>query len=691
MDETPEHQPELKVPHTVYPPPQERVTHRYDGYHGHVDGLRAVAVIAVILFHLHVAGITGGFVGVDVFFTISGFVITEMIQRLVAQGKFSFGYFYERRVRRIIPGLLVLLFLASVMATLMLSAPDLVFFAKSMGASVLLAANIFFYGHSGYFDKDVDNKPLLHLWSLGVEGQFYLIWPLLLVLVLRRNSMRSTWTMIIVPMLLSLGISITGAQLDQANGAFYLLPSRIFEFLIGGALVWLPTIRTSREYPFADVIFILGLAMIAAGILTYDEHTPFPSFYALLPCLGAAMVIHGGHDAGLRRLLNNRVMVYLGRISYELYLFHWPAIVYFKYLSDDKLSLGDDALLIFITFVLSALTYQFVTRPLRYGFSKTTTQRHNVLLALLVACVVLLGSAMSMKITDGWPWRIPPEARLFVHDPGAFHQANYGGAGIWDATQTTLGDTTQPPQFLLFGDSFAAQYAWALDAFLKEHHESAYLYHVSGCLIMPHVYAYGPGNTYPRCTNAFAKVQELLKGNTLPVIQAQSWTSYKGIIHNNDGSLVPFDKNTNEGYYHFMMDAVEKSRQTFPGHRYLFVGVSPGISEQKSLARCFIVPTYLPNKCAQGAAAKEEDRPNGLEFNMLAADYLKTHPEVTFINPRTAMCHDGLCYAISENKIFYSDYSHFTKDGARVVVDKYQDVILSLHPGATASATGTQP
>ena len=651
------------------------------GYRADIDGLRTVAIALVILYHLGIPLITGGYVGVDVFFVISGFLMTGIIVRGHAKGMFNFQDFYEHRLRRIMPSLFALLILATTAATLFLSMGDLTQFSNSMGASLLFVANIFFFKHSGYFDSDISSKPLVHLWSLGVEGQFYLLWPIILLFLLKRLPKVTTLMVIGIFAAASLGISIWLAS-GNANAGFYLLPARLIEFLLGAAIVWLPPVLFEDEESqqgTADGCVLGGLAMIGLAAFVYNVQTPFPSFYALLPCVGAAMVIYGARTSSVRLLLANPVMAYLGRISYELYLFHWIVIVFYHMATPNAAGPIDTVAIAVITFALSMLTYHFISCPLRYGFQKNSDQRHRFLIACTAFFATLCALVVSMTASHGWAWRLSPDARLFVTDPAKFQATQYGGIAYHENTLWTLGDKSVPPQFLVLGDSFAGQYASALDEFLSQHHRSAYLYYVNGCLFTMNTTVHMQGKQTTECSDALGKFRKLLDGNHLPVIQAQSWSSYKEGVFNN-GSPLSFSIANNADYYQYIMQGIEQMRAGLVGHTYLFVGIAPGIQEHKSIAACFAAPTIIHTHCAAGAAGKEEERQNGQEFNIAATSYAGLHPDATFLNPRLAMCHDGMCYAITDTMIFYSDYSHFTKDGALEVLHHYQDVILSLHP-----------
>lgn len=653
-------------------------------YRADIDGLRAIAVISVILFHLHIAGISGGYVGVDIFFVISGYLITHIIHRESQSGIFSFRRFYQRRIRRLLPSLLVMLILSTLFATLMLSPADLVQFARSLTASILFVANLFFYLDSGYFTADAATKPLLHVWSLSVEEQFYLVWPMLVIVAHRCLSMRRHLPIIGILAAASLTAAIL-LQHSDPDAAFYLLPMRTFEFLIGAALVWIPPVPASRK-TLADGGFLAGVGMVGASIFLFTNQTPFPSYYALLPCLGTALILYTGAISRLRIALSNCVIAYVGRISYELYIFHWPVIVFYQYLSFAALNHADIATVLAITSTLAIATYHGVGFPLRHGFNRTVLQQRLFLLGCALLCAALLATAFAMRASHGWPWRLPADARLLAENPEAFHLQSFGGIKYLDSTLFTLGDPSKPPQFLIFGDSFASQYAAALSEFLAEHHQSAYGFFEPGCIIMPHIISDARPTRTKECAASFEKVAAILKGTTLPVIHAQNWPAYKNNLLQRNGAHLTFNKDTNDSYYRFIIQSIDTARTTLAGHRYILLGLPPGLGfesknkNMQAITRCFQIPTYFPNQCGSAIATQETLEYNGIEFNTGANAYIKATPEVTFMNAREAFCRDGLCYAIQDSKVFYSDGSHLSKDGARLVIDHFGDTILSLHP-----------
>jgi len=315
-------------------------------YRPDIDGLRAIAVISVLIYHLQESLLPGGFVGVDIFFVISGYLITKLIfTELSSTGTFSFKNFYLRRIRRLFPALFATLLFSLVLAYKLFSPSHLIEFAQSLIASIFSLSNFFFWNQSGYFDSDNFLKPLLHTWSLSVEEQFYLIWPALLLGLFAFKRKKIIPFFIIIMGIVSLLLNVfvfsdtlttstwfsnqeSETLFDVKSTAFYWLPFRVFEFSIGAILVWLGSIRKQAT---AHLVFLIGLLMVFSSLIKIDSEMAFPTTTALLPCVGAALMIASGPNHRLSWLVSNKAMVGIGLISYSLYLIHWPLIVFYKY------------------------------------------------------------------------------------------------------------------------------------------------------------------------------------------------------------------------------------------------------------------------------------------------------------------------------------------------------------------------
>ncbi len=304
------------------------------GFLPEIDGLRAFAVLAVVLFHLQIPGFSGGYVGVDIFFVISGFLISAQIQERLASGQFTLSGFYANRIRRLLPAVLATVAVTFLCSLWLLTPDALSAFARSALASVLSAANFVFYTESGYWDADAELKPLLHMWSLGIEEQFYLFWPITIIWLTRAGSALYVPGLIVL-LSISLGACIVISQ-DNSDAAFYLLPFRVWQFCLGALAVecWK---RISLPKTFSVAFQILGIALCLFAAVSFGNVETFPGAHALVPSIGAFLLLLACQPRAPLALLANPVTAWLGRVSYSLYLVHWPPIVLYRVLTLEEL------------------------------------------------------------------------------------------------------------------------------------------------------------------------------------------------------------------------------------------------------------------------------------------------------------------------------------------------------------------
>lgn len=330
-------------------------------YRGEIDGLRALAVLSVVFFHYDVVGVPGGYVGVDVFFVIAGFLIASSLKAEVTAGTFSFLVFCERRVRRLLPALLVMLAAVLVAGFFLQRPADFVYLSRSGAFASVSSANLFFFLDSDRFNASVDTLPLLHTWTLGVEMQFYILLPVLIVL-LRKMGQAATLAIIGGLAAASFAWSLWYLKVSQTGG-FYMLPSRAWELLAGSLLAFAPRPRLNTM--LASAIGLGGLALILFAVVHYNEWMFFPGKKGLVPVLGAMAVIFAANvgDRFTARLLAWKPVAYVGKVSYGWFLWHWPVISFYKYLGLDDGSLWPKLLLMAVSFGLAVASWQFVERP----------------------------------------------------------------------------------------------------------------------------------------------------------------------------------------------------------------------------------------------------------------------------------------------------------------------------------------
>jgi peptidoglycan/LPS O-acetylase OafA/YrhL len=427
-------------------------------YRAEIDGLRAVAIISVILSHAGLVHFRGGFVGVDVFFVISGYLITTIILSEKERGTFSLVNFYERRARRILPALFLVMFVSLPFAWLWLMPSDMKDFSKSLVAVSTFASNILFWRETGYWGAANELKPLLHTWSLAVEEQYYVLFPLFLMLMWRFHK-RWILSSFMVLAVISLVVAQWGAY-NKPAANFFLLPTRGWELAIGASIAFYflyrkQTIRTLLSHKSVDeVLGLVGLLMIGYAVYSFDETVPFPSFYALLPTIGAGLIILFSSPRTLvGRLLGTKLLVGTGLISYSAYLWHQPIFAFARHRSLTAPSEILFSALAVLTFPLAYLSWRYIERPFR---NKGVVSRKATFSFAMIGSVVFIAIGLVGHISGGFNGR-PTKSGLTLQSIEEKRKVNYGLSKICEGSFTLSPDcrTSDEPEILIWGDSHA--------------------------------------------------------------------------------------------------------------------------------------------------------------------------------------------------------------------------------------------
>lgn len=412
-------------------------------YRTEIDGLRALAVIPVILFHAGLTPFSGGFVGVDVFFVISGYLITTILIEDINNQRYSIFRFYERRARRILPVLFFVLISTLPIAWLTMDVAALAKYGTASLATLLFASNFYFWRSEGYFEESAELNPLLHTWSLAVEEQFYLFFPLFLVFIWRFGKQKAFW-FIVGLSLCSLVLAEWGWRVKpQAN--FYLAPTRAWELFVGSLVAFM---MYKRAPVSCNLRAILGLLFIVMAIFLYDKSTPFPSVYTLLPVVGTALILGYSRTTFVGKVLSLRPIVFVGLISYSAYLWHQPIFSFFRYLSK-SLELSANQILagLALCFALSYLSWRFIETPFRG--SKYLSRGPFILISLFIALFLgIMGGITSTLNSDG---RLTAEQMI------------KDGVSVWSnmderlfvLNYLTLSTETEPLETVVIGSSRA--------------------------------------------------------------------------------------------------------------------------------------------------------------------------------------------------------------------------------------------
>lgn len=436
-------------------------------YRAEIDGLRAIAVLAVVLYHFGVTSLSGGFVGVDVFFVISGYLITAILQRQLDAGAFSIADFYRRRALRILPALLFLLVVLCLSAPVLLTPTDIKTLARSLPWVAGFLSNFYFAREVFYFDPSADTQLLLHTWSLAVEEQFYILYPIILGLTFR-FARRMAAVLVWAAITGSFALSVFLLETDQAKIAFYMFPPRAWELGLG-AVVALGGSPAVSHRALREVLCLCGLALIGFGVLSVNASSTFPGANALAPCVGAALIIAYGQGTWLGGVLGSGLPRAIGKVSYSLYLWHWPVAVVVRQFMGADLGLSGLAACLAISLGLSVLSYHWIEKPFR-NRTLTRVRPQKVLAAAMAGLLGMAaaGPALALLAPASLILRDPEAARDLAYlnyDQRAESRAEVSRdlCFLTDESpsprlnlQTCLAEDGDRPDVLVFGDSHIA-------------------------------------------------------------------------------------------------------------------------------------------------------------------------------------------------------------------------------------------
>lgn len=430
-------------------------------YYPHIDGLRAFAVLSVLLFHAYPMSCSGGFIGVDVFFVISGYLITKGLLADLDKGEYTIGKFYMRRIRRILPAYVAMIAFTMLCCVVCYYGNQINLFAKTALSSACFSTNLFFYKTSGYFSPNAQDNPLLNLWSLSVEEQFYIFFPLILAALHRyfRRSMKPVvWCLSIASLI---GSSFYVLFLHRDTAAFYLLPSRAWE-LLAGCLLAMHCRETFVRWKWNGVVLIV----LVLSFFLFSDSLPFPGITAIIPIICAVVLLASGHVGWAAPVLQHPITVFIGKISYSLYLFHWPLLVCGHYVLDEYMPNGWVSLIALVmSFICSVLSWRYIETPFRR--MRREPKYYFCFASVAIACVCSFSVAMHalyrmemrhqrVLVESYWDGIAPSSARY--PDPGWEENENRTPNSL-----TVLGKD-ENPRYVLWGDShaMAASPGWSL-------------------------------------------------------------------------------------------------------------------------------------------------------------------------------------------------------------------------------------
>ena len=643
-------------------------------YRAEIDGLRALAVIPVIFYHAGLPGFTGGYIGVDIFFVISGFLITGILLRSIQEDRFSILEFYERRIRRIFPALFAVAIATVTCASWLLFPEELRSYGKSLFATSLFYANYHFMYDTGYFAAPAESKPLLHMWSLAVEEQFYVLFPLYLYAVWRWCR-RYLLSLTLVLAVLSLGYSIwlMGQAPDQA---FYSAPARAWELLVGALLALLgqrfpaQSIIRSRS---ASLLTVLGLVLMLFPVAMYSEFTRFPGATAIPPVLGCAIVLFSSQIGGrASALLSISPLRGVGLISYSLYLWHWPIFVFFKTFAIEPLTATQKLWMLVSVFVVAFLSWRFVETPFR---KHNTTVNHKRVIAVgfSVMCAGF-GIGAIMTLGSGLPNRFSPEVRRILDartdepiEIDCVVTENNAAARIRSCAVNPSNDVS--PSFVVWGDSHAEALLPAIFAAAHEAGVSGLAAVRGGCPALVGVRQTRDG--YRDCDESSEAFMKYLAQHPEleQVVLISRWALYAmghrfrnelgHVVFIGDSQSAESTVATNQevferGFMH-TLDRISKL-----GRRVVVVSQVPEAEYRIPLA---MARAEHLHRTVQLAPTYQEYLARQVFVEEVFSRHLPRYNGV-LLRPERILCMEGVCSISTDGLPIYRDSNHLTRTGA---------------------------
>lgn len=648
-------------------------------YRSDIDGLRALAVLLVVIYHAGI-NIPGGFVGVDVFFVISGYLITGIIYREVQEGRFSFATFYKRRIKRLLPAFVVVAVGTTLLIRWFMLPEEFENYAKSLQNAILGISNFYFWKETqGYFASDAEMLPLIHTWSLSVEEQFYVVWPLLIL------GLASVQKVFKHPKYFIFGVFIVALLVSEymarfsPHAAYYLLPARAFELMVGGVLAVNQDKMPKLSLNQGHMISGIGLALILVSAFTLSRESFFPGINALWPCLGAALILWVGMSqptAFVNRVFSTKPVVLIGLISYSVYLWHWPPIAIAHYLNIE-LTLFISLSIIALSLILGWLTWKYVegtTRHITWSFPKV------FVVMFLVPLLTIVGFYKYVRSGDGRPERLPDLVQTLYskaeNDKSAtlFGNCHNGQVPFKDHGECLFGaKDSKSPDFILLGDSHGNAAHGFFEVLAEDANLTGLEVTRSGSPFFPETQRFlleknGEVKKHDEKYEAYINnlVKHFKNGYDGFVVMGGRWA-----LHLNREKVT---------YEPGFEAAFEQSLAFFRAQKIkVFVFLSVPEYDQDISIRCQALDLLESELVDTGENCTEGTQTTAISEFMKrqhqVAEFMLSmknkYPEIAFIDPKDVLCNDEGCTATLDNYVIYNDTDHLNYTGSKILGEHY--------------------
>ena len=647
-------------------------------YRSEIDGLRALAVLPVIFFHAGFELFSGGFVGVDVFLVISGYLITTIIISEMSEGKFSILKFYERRARRILPALFFVMLVSLPFAWLWLTPKDLKDFGQSLIATSTFSSNILFWLESGYFDTATELKPLLHTWSLAVEEQYYILFPIFL-LITWRLGLKWILSILAIILVISLGAAHWGAY-NKPNAAFYLLPTRGWELLIGVFLAFYINKNSYlKSHSLNQVLSLLGFGMVIYAIISFDKSTPFPSLYTLIPAIGTGLLILSVVPNTLtHKLLSLSPLVKVGLISYSAYLWHQPILVFARHRLLGEISDHFLIILCFLSLIMAYISWRWIESPFR---NKNRVSKGVVFNFALFGILFYSLVGFGLHKENGFPQRVNFEEELI----SSFERPNADGCfdvpfnHITENWGCYLGASKTNIDYILFGDSHSISLKELVDDIGKMNEIRIFYTGSSGCIPFIGIHINRKDQYENNCNLLNDRVALFAKENNIKgIVLSSKWAFYTNGPY--DSSSFQLISTSEQGPYsseesiNSFRDGLELTLQTYeninipihiisqPPHQYrypesLYFFIQKGIGSIEELS------------------VKQRDFSN---LEKITKDiFMDKLEDRNYHYIADIFCDNQVCSFGTQVESYYYDDNHLSKPGAERLRGTIENILLN--------------
>ena len=647
-------------------------------YRLEIDGLRALAVLPVIFFHAGLNWFGGGYVGVDIFFVISGYLITGIIINELSEQKFSLLKFYERRARRILPALYFVMMLTTLVSWFLLPPSYLKDFGQSLVAVSFFLSNFLFWVESGYFSSASELKPLLHTWSLAIEEQFYVIFPILL-LVFWKSGIKNLLLVLAVIFISSLILAHWGAA-NYSDFSFYMLPMRAWELMVGSFVaIFLRYNSHFKSRILNEFLSISGLILIIYSIIFFDENTPFPSIYALIPTIGTLLILLAAvPKTAVSKILSTPLIVKIGLISYSAYLFHQPILSFARHRALDEIGDVFIFLLCLLVFILAFLSYKYVEAPFRD--KKNFTQK-QIFIFSIVGAIFFSVVGYSLHSKNGFPERANFNDKLsssltMPKSDNCFQLPYNHKAAEWGCN---IGSNKDKIDFILFGDSHSLALKDVFDEYARKNNLRIFFTGSSACIPFLGVYIDSTAEIQKRnnCYELNKRVSEFASEvKVAGIILSARWAYYiNGGYENSD---VKFISTTNSSTFS-EADSIDSFRNGFnlTADYYNSINLPIYIISQPPHQN------FLPEKSffhiKKGWSDIEEvsvSRKQFEEIEKIPNEIFSSRiNDIIYIRLIDEFCNELSCPIGTEQESYYYDEDHLSIAGAKKISNKIEIIL----------------